>query len=102
MTEARHEFAAGVIGGSATVIDYGHTRLVSDPVFSPPGRQGGLTKLTSPALPPEQLGDVDAVLLSHDDAGAAGLLALAPLGTWTLTTVPAIKPGPATKPETSS
>jgi L-ascorbate metabolism protein UlaG (beta-lactamase superfamily) len=67
MTEARHEFAAGVIGGSATVIDYGHTRLVSDPVFSPPGRQGGLTKLTSPALPPEQLGDVDAVLLSHDD-----------------------------------
>jgi L-ascorbate metabolism protein UlaG (beta-lactamase superfamily) len=67
MTGARHEFAAGVIGGSATVIDYGQTRLVSDPVFSPPGRQGGLTKLTSPALPPEQLGDVDAVLLSHDD-----------------------------------
>lgn len=67
MAEARHGFAIGVIGGSATVIDYGHTRLVSDPVFSPPGRQGQLTKLTGPAVPPEQLGDVDAVLLSHDD-----------------------------------
>jgi L-ascorbate metabolism protein UlaG (beta-lactamase superfamily) len=67
VTETRHGFAAGVIGGSATVIDYGHTRLVSDPVFSPPGQQGPLTKITGPALPPERLGDVDAVLLSHDD-----------------------------------
>jgi len=67
ITEARHEFAIGVTGGSTTVIDYGHARLVSDPVFSPPGRQGQLTKLTGPALPPERLGDVDAVLLSHDD-----------------------------------
>jgi L-ascorbate metabolism protein UlaG (beta-lactamase superfamily) len=63
----RHRFAVGVVGGSTTVVDYGGTRLVSDPVFSPPGRQGPLTKLTGPALQPEQLGGVDAVLLSHDD-----------------------------------
>jgi L-ascorbate metabolism protein UlaG (beta-lactamase superfamily) len=65
--EERHRFAIAVVGGSTTVLDYGGTRLVSDPVFSPPGRQGALTKLTGPALEAEQLGDVDAVLLSHDD-----------------------------------
>jgi L-ascorbate metabolism protein UlaG (beta-lactamase superfamily) len=63
----RHRFAVGVIGGATVVVDYGLTRLVSDPGFSPPGRQGALTKLTGPAVQPEQLGDVDAVLLSHDD-----------------------------------
>jgi hypothetical protein len=38
ITEARHEFAAGVIGGSATVIDYGHgTWTLTGPPATKPG-----------------------------------------------------------------
>src|SRR4051812_45975756 len=67
LTVDRHEFAVGVVGGSTVVLDYGHTRLVTDPVFSEPGEYGPMSKLTSPSLPAAALGAVDAVLLSHDD-----------------------------------
>jgi len=60
-----------VIGGPTAVLDIGGLRLVTDPTFDPPGshpRPDGptLTKLTPPAARPEDLGAVDAVLLSHD------------------------------------
>lgn len=64
------------------MIDVGGLRLLTDPTFDPPGEHGYLTKLTGPALAPEDLGPVDAVLLSHDlhpdnldDAGRAYALA---------------------------
>jgi L-ascorbate metabolism protein UlaG (beta-lactamase superfamily) len=59
--------AVGLVGGSTVVIDYGALRLVTDPTFDPPGPFGPLTKTEAPALSVEELGDADAVLLSHED-----------------------------------
>lgn len=59
------------IGGPTALMEIGGKRLLTDPTFSPPGvqRSGGgrqLTKTEAPALTAEQVGAVDAVLLSHD------------------------------------
>ncbi len=58
-----------LIGGPTLVIEYGGTRLVTDPTFDAPRSYhvGGrtLTKLTPPAVVLEDIGMVDAVLLSH-------------------------------------
>jgi len=59
--------AVGLIGGSTVVIDYGGLRLVTDPTFDPPGSYGPLIKTEGPALGPDEVGDADAVLLSHED-----------------------------------
>jgi L-ascorbate metabolism protein UlaG (beta-lactamase superfamily) len=59
--------AVGLIGGSTVVLDYGGLRLVTDPTFDPPGSYGPLTKTEGPALSPDEIGDADAVLLSHED-----------------------------------
>jgi len=66
ITTKRHSFAIGVIGGSTTVLDYGGMRFVSDPAFDPPGDFGPYNKTVGPAISPDTLGEVDAVLLSHD------------------------------------
>ncbi len=53
-------------------MELGDLRLLTDPVFDPPGGTyafgwgTGSTKLTAPAVPVEALGTIDAVLLSHD------------------------------------
>lgn len=58
------------IGGPTALLELGGLRLLTDPAFDAPrdyqlpGRV--MTKLTGPALQPEDLGPVDAVLLSHD------------------------------------
>jgi L-ascorbate metabolism protein UlaG (beta-lactamase superfamily) len=77
--------SAQLIGGPTAVIEIGGVRLLTDPTFDPPRtfEESGVpvvTKLRGPALFPEQLGAVDAVLLSHDlhpdnldDAGRACL-----------------------------
>lgn len=59
------------IGGPTALFDWGGIRLLTDPGFDPGGQeyQYGpvvLKKLDGPALTPESLGRVDAVLLSHD------------------------------------
>ncbi len=72
------------IGGPTLLIEVAGWRLLTDPTFDPPGRQysfgwgTGSRKLGGPALPPDALPPVDAVLLSHDhhadnldDAGRA-------------------------------
>ena len=59
--------AVGLIGGSTVVIDFGGLRLVTDPTFDPPGSYGPLTKTEGPALGPDEVGEADAVLLSHED-----------------------------------
>ncbi|MCC9179251.1 MBL fold metallo-hydrolase [Mycolicibacterium mageritense] len=62
----RHPLAIGIIGGPTTVIDFGGLRLVTEPTFDAPRDYGAYRKETGPAVRPEELGPVDAVLLSHD------------------------------------
>ena len=65
--EKQMTVAVGLIGGSTVVIDYGGLRLVTDPTFDPPGSYGPLTKTEAPAVSADEIGDADAVLLSHED-----------------------------------
>ena len=58
-----------LIGGPTVLIEFDGFRLLTDPTFDPPGEyQGGavLTKTAGPALTAEEVGAIDAVLLSHD------------------------------------
>ena len=60
------------IGGPTALIEFAGWRLLTDPTFDPAGGKynfgwgTGSTKLTGPAVSPEELGEIDAVLLSHD------------------------------------
>ena len=60
------------IGGPTALIEIGGLRLLTDPVFDPPGGKynfglgTGSQKLDAPALAVGELGRIDAVLLSHD------------------------------------
>jgi len=56
-----------LVGGPTAVLEYAGLRLLTDPTFDPPGEhEGGLTKLTGPAIAADEIGAVDAVLVSHD------------------------------------
>ena len=59
-----------LIGGPTALLEVAGLRLLTDPTFSPPGAYPTgavtLTKLTGPAMELEAIGDIDAVLLSHD------------------------------------
>ncbi len=72
------------IGGPTALLNLGGMRLLTDPTFDPPGDHPVgdrvLVKTVGPAVPLEELGPVDAILLSHDqhpdnldDAGRAFL-----------------------------
>ncbi|MEG3636337.1 MBL fold metallo-hydrolase [Micromonospora palythoicola] len=60
------------IGGPTVLIEFDGWQLLTDPTFDAPGRTyrfgwgTASRKLTGPALPAESLGDLDAVLLTHD------------------------------------
>ena len=60
------------VGGPTVLIEAAGLRLLTDPTFDAPGRSyrfgwgTGSRKLAGPALTPEELGPIDAVLLSHD------------------------------------
>jgi L-ascorbate metabolism protein UlaG (beta-lactamase superfamily) len=60
------------IGGPTLLIEVGGWRLLTDPTFDPAGGKysfglgTGSEKLTDPSVSVEELGRVDAVLLSHD------------------------------------
>ncbi len=66
------DFAITYVGGPTALIEVCGLRLLTDPTFDPPGKRyhfgwGTLSrKLIGPALGPDDIGDVDAVLLSHD------------------------------------
>ena len=59
-----------LIGGPTALIEIDGFRLLTDPTFDLPGTYQlphvKLEKLSGPALTAEAIGDVDAVLLSHD------------------------------------
>lgn len=59
-----------LIGGPTVLIEIAGVRLLTDPTFDGPGRYElphvTLEKLSPPALSADQIGRVDAVLLSHD------------------------------------
>jgi len=58
------------VGGPTAVVEVGGLRLLTDPTFDPPGDYPIgtriLTKTGGPAIAVEEIGPVDAVLLSHD------------------------------------
>ncbi|MFI2641768.1 MBL fold metallo-hydrolase [Streptomyces sp. NPDC018610] len=59
------------VGGPTAVLELGGLRLLTDPTFDQAGSYTSpsgsvLTKTAGPAFGPEELGPVDAVLLSHD------------------------------------
>ena len=60
------------IGGPTALIEVGGLRLLTDPVFDPPGGKysfglgTGSEKLDAPAIAPDALGRIDAVLLRLD------------------------------------
>lgn len=59
-----------LIGGPTVMLEINGIRLVTDPTFAPPGpySSGAITleKTEGPAIPADDIGAVDAVLLSHD------------------------------------
>jgi L-ascorbate metabolism protein UlaG (beta-lactamase superfamily) len=58
---------AQLVGGPTAVLEYAGLRLLTDPSLSPPGEyEGGLVKVTAPALDMEAIEPIDVVLLSHD------------------------------------
>jgi L-ascorbate metabolism protein UlaG (beta-lactamase superfamily) len=58
---------AQLVGGPTAVLEYAGVRWLTDPAFSPPGEyEGGLVKTTGPAVAADEIGAIDAVLLSHD------------------------------------
>lgn len=80
--------ALTVLGGPTVVLDVGGARLIVDPTFDPPGEYPiagrRLVKTARSAWEPGQVGEVAAVLLSHDqhpdnlDNGGRAFLATAP------------------------
>lgn len=60
------------IGTAALLLEIGPIRILTDPVFDPPGGSyhfgygTSSRKLTGPALGADELGKIDAILLSHD------------------------------------
>ncbi len=88
------------IGGPTALIEIGPWRLLTDPTFDPPGQRYSFglgtssRKLQGPAVPFDDLGPIDAVLISHDHHGdnldPAGRALLPRMGT-VITTVPGAK-----------
>ncbi|MCW2995566.1 MAG: fold metallo-hydrolase [Conexibacter sp.] len=88
------------IGGPTLLIEVGGWRILTDPTFDAPGKRyffgWGTTsrKLAGPAIAADELGQVDAVLITHDHHGdnldPAGRALLPRLGT-IVTTVPGAK-----------
>jgi len=67
----RMDMRITLIGGPTALVEIDGMRILTDPTFDPPGSEftsGPVTlrKTAGPALASDQLGPIDAVLLSHD------------------------------------
>jgi L-ascorbate metabolism protein UlaG (beta-lactamase superfamily) len=79
------------VGGPTAILEVDGWRLLTDPTFDPPGRSysfgwgSGSRKLAGPAIALEDVGPIDAVLLTHehheDNLDPAGRLLLPGAGT---------------------
>ncbi|MEA2348810.1 MAG: hypothetical protein QOG62_2597 [Thermoleophilaceae bacterium] len=88
------------IGGPTALIEIGGWRILTDPTFDPPGKRyffgwgTASKKLQGPAVAFDDLGTIDAVLISHDHHGdnldPTGRELLPRMGT-VITTVPGAK-----------
>ena len=60
------------IGGPTVLLEVGGWRILTDPTFDPPGKRyffgwGTMSrKLTGPSVPVGEIGELDAILVSHD------------------------------------
>jgi L-ascorbate metabolism protein UlaG (beta-lactamase superfamily) len=59
------------LGGPTVVVEYGGLRLLTDPTFDEPGEYPtrgtySLVKTAPPSRRPAEIGEIDVVLLSHD------------------------------------
>jgi L-ascorbate metabolism protein UlaG (beta-lactamase superfamily) len=85
------------VGGPTLLVEVGGWRILTDPTFDPPGRKYNFglgtssVKLAGPAIAADDIGPLDAVLLSHDhhddNLDAAGRRLLPGAGV-VVTTVP--------------
>jgi L-ascorbate metabolism protein UlaG (beta-lactamase superfamily) len=71
MAQTTRQVRATYIGGPTALIEVGGLRLLTDPTFDPAGSEYKtpvytLRKTNGPALSADDVGEVDAVLLSHD------------------------------------
>ncbi len=65
----RGEVTLTLIGGPTVLIELDGLRMLTDPTFDAPGHYPGpvhLEKTAGPAIASDDVGAVDAVLLSHD------------------------------------
>jgi L-ascorbate metabolism protein UlaG (beta-lactamase superfamily) len=62
--------AVRLVGGPTALFGIGGLQLLTDPTFDPPGDhpigKRNLIKTTNPAVAVDEIGDVNVVLLSHD------------------------------------
>lgn len=69
---SRSRVTLTLIGGPTILIEYDGLRILTDPTFDPPGQYQGPhspvkhIKVTGPALPAWEIGELDAILLTHD------------------------------------
>jgi L-ascorbate metabolism protein UlaG (beta-lactamase superfamily) len=95
------------VGGPTVLIEVAGWRLLTDPTFDPPGRRwwfgwgSSSRKLTGPAVAAADLGQVDAVLLTHDqhadNLDEAGRSLLASVRTVVTTPSAASRLGPSAR-----
>jgi hypothetical protein len=68
-----NHFTITHLGTATVLLEIGSLRILTDPAFDPPGKWynfgwgTGSKKLNKPVIPPESLGHIDCVLLSHDE-----------------------------------
>jgi L-ascorbate metabolism protein UlaG (beta-lactamase superfamily) len=69
-TENGKQVIVRYLGGPTALLEVGGLRLLTDPTFDPPGEHPvgdrTLTKTLGCVVDPDELGKIDAVLLSHD------------------------------------
>lgn len=64
---AKAAFTATHVGGPTTILEVGGLRLLLDPTFDAPKTyKSGLEKIQAPAVGVDAIGEIDAVLLLHD------------------------------------
>lgn len=60
-------FTATHVGGPTTILEIAGVRILLDPTFDAPKKyKSGLEKVQAPAVGADAIGEIDAVLLSHD------------------------------------